>query len=180
MRDTIKKEILTGYKRKVPCKLVTFIDDLTRGNEKQTFVMEAVEKCNADIVAESRKKFGLVEVKKGRSKDILLKTGEVIRMLTDGQMRTTEPLSDDHYNMCFIPGLPNVIHASTEVKRDPEKLPDAMLIYQRLSDQSVVHSIALMTRDLSELPTGSIYFCATQILNKSTGCSWPVFRGLIG
>ena len=118
--------------------------------------MEVVEKCNADIVPISRRKFGLVEIKKGRSKDILLKTGEVVRMLTDGQMRPTEPLSDNHYNLCYIPGLPNVIHVATEVKRDPEKLPDAMLVYQRLSNQSVVHSIALMTRDLSEMPTGNM------------------------
>lgn len=154
MRDTIKNEFLVGYKKKMPCKLVTFIDHVTRAHEKQVFVMEAVEKCNVDTVIDSKSDFGLVEIKKGRSKDILLKTGDVIQMHIDGQMRPTETRLDEYNNLCYIQGLPNVIHVATEIKRDPEKLPDAMIIYRRQPNNIVVHSIALMTRDLSELPTG--------------------------
>ena len=154
MRDSIKKEFLVGYSKKVPCNIVTFIDHLTRGNERQTFVVEAVDKFYVEAIVQSKKDVGLIEIKKGRSKDILLKRGELIHMKTDGQMRPTEILPDDHYDLCYLHGDTNVIHVSTEVKRDPEKLPDAMLIFRHLPDDMVVHSIAMMTRDLAEQPTG--------------------------
>ena len=159
MRDSIKKEFLVGYNKKVPCSIVTFIDHLTRGHEKQTFVMEALEKSCVEAIVQSKKEFGLVEVKKGRSKDVLLKRGEEIRMQVDGQMRPTEVLSDDQTVLCYLHGVANVIHIATEIKRDPDKLPDAMLIYRHLPDDTVVHSMAMMTRDLSELPTGLWMFC---------------------
>lgn len=174
MRDSIKKEFLLGYKKKTPCHIVTFIDHMTRANEKQTFIMEAVEKCNVESVVESKREFGLIEIKKGRSKKVFLKRGEQIQMLADGQMRPAEVLSDDHNILCYIHGLSNVIHVATEIKREPEKLPDAMLFYKHLPDETVVHSVAMMTRDLSELPTGKTKLVKT--FSKSVASNYFLNR----
>lgn len=78
MRETLKKEFMMGFGFKQSCNILTYIDDLTRGDEMQTFVMEVVEKSEVDTIVEARRQTGLIEVKKSRSKDVLLKRGDQI------------------------------------------------------------------------------------------------------
>jgi len=56
----------------------------------------------------------------------------------------------------------NVISFPTEVKRDPEKLPDAMIFFTQKPTDTQLHYVAMMTRDLSEQPTG-VYACYNHI-----------------
>lgn len=156
MREAVKREFLIGYGIKQPCNILTFIDDISRGEEIQTFVMEVVEKEDADTVSDAKRQSGLIEVKKSRSKDILLKRGEQILLDIDGQMRCSEASSEEEQTLCYIQGCSNMISIATEIKRDPEKMPDAMIFYKQKPSCSTLHSIAIMTRDLSELPTGNL------------------------
>ena len=154
MRESIKREFLIGYGIKTPCNIVTFIDDVTRQTEKQTFVMEIIEKCDVDMAVDIKRGFGLIEVKKSRSKDVLLKRGDQVAMWVDGQLRNTEAIADDNNVLTYLKGGRNTVFMRTEIKRDPEKLPDAMIFYKLVQEDCVLHSVAIMTRDLSELSTG--------------------------
>ncbi|XP_060608547.1 uncharacterized protein LOC132760564 isoform X2 [Ruditapes philippinarum] len=156
MRESIKREFYIGFGIKQPCYILTFIDDLSRGDEMQTFAMEVVEKDKADIVADEKLQAKLFEIKKGRSKEILLKRGDQILMHVDGQMRCSEASSEEEQTLCYLNGCTNVISISTEIKRDPEKMPDAMLFYKQKPNDTTLHSIAIVTRELSELPTDQI------------------------
>lgn len=156
MRETLKKEFLMGYGFKQPCNIVTYIDDLSRGDEMQTIVMEVVEKNEVDNVVEARRQTGLVEVKKSRSKDVLLKRGDQIWFQIDGQIRCTEAMTEAEQTLCYLTGSQNMVAMPTEIKRDPEKMPDAMIFYKQKPNNAVLHSIALMTRDLSELASEEI------------------------
>lgn len=156
MREAVKREFLVGFGIKHPCNILTFIDDLSRGEETQTFVMEVVPKADADTVSDAKRQTGLIEILKSRSKDILLKRGEQILLDIDGQMRCSEASSKEEQTLCYIQGCSNVISIATEIKRDPEKMPDAMIFYKQKPSDSTLHSIAIMTRDLSELPTDQI------------------------
>ncbi|XP_052248855.1 uncharacterized protein LOC127856596 isoform X2 [Dreissena polymorpha] len=156
MRETIKREFLVGYRKRTPCNIVTYIDDISRVKEAQIFLVEIVEKMNADAQVEQRRAEGLIEVRKSRSREILLQRGDCIRVQIDGQMRVTEVMSEQQQTICFLQGCDNSVSIATEVKRDPEKLPDAMIFYQLAGIPNSIHSVALMTRDLSELPTDAI------------------------
>lgn len=156
MRETIKKEFLVGYGKRVPCQLITYIDDLSRCDEAQIFTMEVQDKVNAGTEVETKRQTGIIEVKKSRSKDIFVKRGDMIHVQIDGQMRLTEAMTEEQQTICFLHHCPNAISIATEIKRDPEKLPDAMIFYKSKEENAMLHSVAIMTRDLSELPTGTI------------------------
>ncbi|XP_045169804.2 uncharacterized protein LOC123532439 isoform X2 [Mercenaria mercenaria] len=156
MRETIKREFQVGFGIKQPCYILTFIDDLTRTDEMQTFVMEVVEKDKADAVAEDKLQAKLFEVKKSRSKEILLRRGDQILLHVDGQIRCSEASSEEEQTLCYLQGCSNMVSISTEIKRDPEKMPDAMIFYKQKPKDAALHSVAIVTRDLSELPTDQI------------------------
>lgn len=165
MRDTIKKEFMVGFDKKVPCQLLTYIDDLSRGDEAQIFTMEVQDRLSAGTEAETKRQSGIIEVKKSRSKDVFVKRGDLIQVLVDGQMRLTEALTEEQQTICFLQGCCNAVSIATEIKRDPEKLPDAMVFFKSKQDNTVLHSVAIMTRDLSELPTGMhIPICVSLIM----------------
>lgn len=156
MRESIKKEYYVGYKKKHPCNIVTYIDDVTRGDETQTFFMELIEKCQVESSVEARRQEGKFEVRKSRSKDVLVHRGDEVMMAVDGQIRCTEALTENEKTLCFLRGGNNVVIMATEIKRDPEKMPDAMICYKQMPADTVLHSMAIMTRDLSELPTEQV------------------------
>lgn len=155
MRETIKKEFMVGYGKRVPCQILTYIDDLSRADEAQIFTLEIQDRLSAGTEAETKRLSGIIEVKKSRSKDIFLKRGDLIHVQVDGQMRLTEAMSEEQQTICFLHKCPNSISIATEIKRDPEKLPDAMIFYKSKQENVVMHSVAIMTRDLSEVATGS-------------------------
>lgn len=145
---------MVGFGKRVPCQLLTYIDDLSRGDETQIFTMEVKNRLNAGTEVETKRQSGIIEVKKSRSKDVFVKRGELIHVQVDGQMRLTEAMTEDQQIICYLQGCCNTVSMATEIKRDPEKLPDAMLFYKSKQENTVLHSVAIMTRDLSELPTG--------------------------
>ncbi|WAQ94416.1 hypothetical protein MAR_006887 [Mya arenaria] len=156
MRETIKKEFLVGYGKRVPCNILTYIDDTSRDSESQIFVTEILDTYAADTEVETKRSSGIIEVKKSRSKDVFLQRGDLIRVEIDGQMRITEAMSEEEQTICFLPGCSNSVSFHTEVKRDPEKLPDAMLFFKTEPEQSIIHTLAILTRDLCEQATEEI------------------------
>ncbi|WAQ94585.1 hypothetical protein MAR_007056 [Mya arenaria] len=156
MRETIKKEFLVGYGKRVPCNILTYIDDTSRDSESQIFVTEILDSYTADTEVETKRSSGIIEVKKSRSKDVFLQRGDLIRVEIDGQMRITEAMSEEEQTICFLPGCSNSVSFHTEVKRDPEKLPDAMLFFKTDPEQSIIHTLAILTRDLCEQATEEI------------------------
>jgi len=156
MRESVKKEFMVGFGKRVPCQLLTYIDDISRGEETQIFTMEVQDRLNSGIEAETKRQTGIIEVKKSRSKDVFVKRGDLIHIQVDGQMRMTEAMTEEQHLLCYLQGCCNVVSMATEIKRDPEKLPDAMVFYRSKPDNAVLHSVAIMTRDLSELPTGRL------------------------
>ncbi|KAL3832713.1 hypothetical protein ACJMK2_024330 [Sinanodonta woodiana] len=156
MKESVKREFLTGFGKAVRCNIITYIDHFTREGGKMKFVVEVAEKCHAEASVELKKNEKLIEIKKSRSKDILVKQCEQIRVTIDGQIRPSEALPDEHYVICFIRGASNILHVPAELKRDSEKHPDAVLAYTSLPGDKPIHSFAIMTRDLAELETDAI------------------------
>lgn len=68
-------------------------------------------------------------------------------------------MTEADQTLCYLQGCSNMVTMPTEIKRDPEKMPDAMIYYKQKPNNNVLHSMAMMTRDLSELPTGKCPYC---------------------